>query len=335
MKKLFILLLKFFTPLFVVLMIYAWVDPFKVIWHYDNFYEQSNTLSPPLDKDYVSTTNYDNRYKDEHYDSFIFGNSRSIFYETAIWKKYLPANSKPYHFDASAETMYGIYKKVQYIDGKNEKMNNLLLVLDHLILERDKSLDGHLFAISPQLTGYNNIANFHLQFLRATLSYEFLPIYIEHKVTGKLEPYMTETALRPITYQYDKYTNEMRHIADEKRIADGTFYTPDVMKVFHKREAVQKCSPVVIKKNQKEMLSEIARIFKKQGTKYKITINPLYDQQKLNVADLAYLKKLFGSETVFDFSGINSITENYRNYYENSHYRPHVATAIMSEIYSK
>lgn len=334
MKKLFILLLKFFTPLLVVVAIYAWLDPFKVIWHYNSFYEADTTLSLPLDKDYISTATYDNHYKTENYDSFIFGNSRSVLYQAAEWKKYIPASSKPYHFDAAAETLYGICKKIQYIDSKNEKLNNVLLVFDHMVLGRDKSQNGHLFAVSPQLTGYENIGDFHLQFLRTFFSYKFLPGYIDYKITGKVKPYMTKTTLRKEAFLYDYHTNEMLLTTAEKEIADGTFYTAERMKVFYKRDSVQTYATSVIKENQKKLLTEIARIFKKQGTNYKIVISPLYDQKKPDKADMAYLQTLFGSENIFDFSGINSITNDYRNYFESSHYRPHVATKILNEIYT-
>lgn len=335
MKKLLVLLLKFSLPLLLLLAVYACLDPFKVLWHYDSFYEPDTKVSITLNKDYVSTTTYDNQYKTAHYNSFIFGNSRSVFYETAQWEKYLDGNNKPYHFDASAETLYGICKKIEYIDGKEEKMDNVLLVLDHMILSRDKPLDGHLFVISPQLTGYSNYGEFQIQFLRAFLSYKFLPGYIEYKVTGKVKPYMIEATLDTEAFMYNSYTNEMRHTTSENEIANGTFYTPELMEVFYSRDTIQKHSPVVIKDNQKALLTEIARILKKQGTNFRIIINPLYDQEKLNTADLAYLQKLFGKEAVFDFSGINDITNDYRNYYESSHYRPQAANKVLTEIYGK
>ena len=59
----------------------------------------------------------------------------------------------------------------------------------------------------------------------------------------------------------------------------------------------------------------------------------MYDQKKLNIEDLSILNALFGKENVFDFSGINQITNNLYNYYETSHYRPHVAKKIIDEIY--
>ena len=38
---------------------------------------------------------------------------------------------------------------------------------------------------------------------------------------------------------------------------------------------------------------------------------------KLNESDLIYLKDTFGEDNVFDFSGINEFTNDYRNYYRN------------------
>ncbi|MHA3788826.1 hypothetical protein ACX0HA_11490 [Flavobacterium hauense] len=336
MKKLFVLLLKFSIPLIGVALIYIWADPFKVIWHYNtSFYETNTTVSISMNKDYVSTATYDNHFKDKKYDSFIFGNSRSIIYEISEWKKYIPENSSPYHFDASAETIYGISKKIQYIDSKNEKINNALLVLDHMILNRDKSLEGHSFVISPQLTNYKNLTSFHFQFFKASLSHEFLPGYLEYKITGNVKPYMYRGALNTEDFLYDSITNEMRYTIIDKEIASGKFYTAERMKVFYKRGFVQEYAPAVIQEKQKMQLGEIAEIFKRQGTKYKIIISPLYDQKKLNAADMAYLIKMFGSGNIYDFSGINSITNDYRNYYESSHYRPHVATSILEKAYAK
>ena len=68
-------------------------------------------------------------------------------------------------------------------------------------------------------------------------------------------------------------------------------------------------------------------------TNYRIIISPLYNQIKLNNQDLDYLKQLFGKDNVFDFSGINKFTKDYNNYYESSHYRPHIAREIMQLIY--
>jgi len=40
-----------------------------------------------------------------------------------------------------------------------------------------------------------------------------------------------------------------------------------------------------------------------------------------------------GKKNVYDFSGKNKLTTPIGNYYETSHYRPHVANKIMELIY--
>ncbi|AWH86193.1 hypothetical protein HYN59_14220 [Flavobacterium album] len=333
MKKLVILLIKFFTPLLVIIAIYAWLDPFKVVRHYDTYYKPYNKVSVFLDKDYISTANYDNRYEKEHYDSFIFGNSRSMMYQAAQWQKYIGAGSRPYHFDASNETLFGICKKIAYIDNKQEKLKNVLLVIDRQLLLQTKSNEGHLFEISPQLVNNKNFTDFHLTFFRASLTCKFLPGYVDYKVSGTPKPYMTGNVLDDIPFTYNAVINEMVMTDTERSIAEGTFYTAERMNVFYKRDTIQKVSEACIGIKQKQMLSEISSILKKHGTRLKIVINPLYNQEKLNPKDIAFLKRLFGPDVVYDLSGINSITNDYRNYYENSHYRPQVANIVLKKMY--
>ena len=83
------------------------------------------------------------------------------------------------------------------------------------------------------------------------------------------------------------------------------------------------------------MLQQIATILKKRHCSYKIVLSPIYNQLKLANTDMAYIKQLFGSENIYDFSGINAITNNYTNYYEDSHYRHKVARQILDSIYRR
>jgi hypothetical protein len=91
----------------------------------------------------------------------------------------------------------------------------------------------------------------------------------------------------------------------------------------------------VIGVEQKQLLEKIKEVLAEDHTNYKIVISPLYDQLKLNTNDLNYLYLEFGRQNVYDFSGINDITRDKYTYYENSHYRPFIASRIMDSIYSK
>lgn len=317
----------------IVVTMYIILDPYKVIWHYDSYIESGTcgTIVPNID--YVSTTTFDQNYDKLKYNSFIFGNSRSIFYEIDTWKNYIDKDASCYHFDASGESLYGIYLKVRYIQNKNIKIDNCLLVLDRYTLKKIDSHVGVLFMKAPQLEDNETLLSFHKTTFLACLKWEFVMGYISYKVFGKIE---NNAILNPIIRDYDVHTNEIRYLDIESRIKQNSisFYNADRMEFFYARDSIQTYSDSVITDNQIYFLHYIKTYFDRCNTNYKVIISPLYDQKKINVNDLEKLKTIFGDNRVFDFSGINEMTQDYHNYYENSHYRPHVAAEIMKIIYT-
>lgn len=331
MKKIFI----FASPFIILFIIYIILDPFKVIKNYDSYYVSDEILGVGINMGYVSTSTFENNATVYKYDSFIFGNSRSRFYEIETWKKYLDKNAGCFHFDASLETLYGVYKKMQYLDKKDINIHNALLILDYDTLTQVKSSQGHLFIISPQLENNKNIIDFHLTFFKVFFSPIFLFAYFDYKLSGKVKNYMVkENLLDNTLIHYDLETNETSCPQFEMLIENGEYYTTERMKIFYPRDAAQRYDyPISIYNQQEMMLTEINYILQKHKTNFKIIINPLYDQKKLNSHDLAYLKLLFGENNLFDFSGVNEFTNSYSNYYENSHYRPCVSREILKIIY--
>jgi len=93
MKRFIKRLLKFsvflIIPFLALLVLYVKMDPFKVIKSYDSFYDANKNVWVALNKDFVSTTTFIKNSKHTNYNSFIFGNSRSVFYQIDDWKKYL------------------------------------------------------------------------------------------------------------------------------------------------------------------------------------------------------------------------------------------------------
>ena len=116
MKKFLTNLIRFaIVPLFIVIIWlfgYISLDPYKVIWHYDRFAENNAKAYIILNQDYVSTKTFDNNYKKHLYNSFIFGNSRSIFYQISDWKSHIGQKNSGFHFDASGEALYSLHKKI-------------------------------------------------------------------------------------------------------------------------------------------------------------------------------------------------------------------------------
>lgn len=342
MKKFLLRLFHFslygLIPLLLVAIIYIYYDPFKVLYHYDSFYDDSSSKARvTLNQDYVSTITFINNNPKIKYNSFIFGNSRSIFYQISDWKKHLKDNAVCYHFDASGETIWAIDKKVKYIDELGCDIQNILLILDYATLIQDKPKSDHLGIISPALVNNSNFFKFHRTFFSAFLSPKFFYAFMDYKISNKIKPYMVnEYLLDDRKRSYDKKTNELRFDYFEDLIKENKYYTPERLSKFYKRDTTtQKYYPKCIYDNQKLILEDIASITQKHKTNVKVIINPLYDQLKLNQDDLAYLNTLFGEDNVFDFSGINQFTNDYKNYYESSHYRPHIARKIMEMVYSE
>jgi hypothetical protein len=330
-------LLLFSIPFVLFIGFYFYLDPFKVVRHYDSFYESGKPNYITLNKDYISTENWLNHYDSFRYTSYIFGNSRSMFYNIGAWKNYIGEDSsKCYHFDASGESLYGISKKFSFLAAHNAPIKHALLIVDEALLNMAHNSAGHLFLKDPRISGESNIG-FQVECLKDFFDFSFLRALVDFKVSGKMKDYMQKEFLlddRP--FYYDYVTNEVRLDFFEQMIRNNPhdYYGPR-QGIFYLRDSSrqQYASPRIHDK-QLVLLNIIRDVCKKDGTDCRIVISPLYDQRKLNPGDLKILKQLFGERNVFDFSGINAFTKDIYNYYETSHYRPHIADEIMKIVYS-
>lgn len=323
-------------PILLLLVLYIISDPFQVIGSYNSYYNTDKAGRIATNKDYISTSTYVKNSEKTDYNSFILGNSRSIFYPVSEWKKHLPQNSKCYHFDASAESLWALNKKIEFLHNRNDKIDNVLMVIDYRLLKQDKPKTSHIFITSPMLLNNSNLTKFQSTFFLAFISNPtFMYAYFDFKISDKVKPYMIEKRLidtRPISY--DPETNEIRYDYFEELIKKNEYYTPKRTSVFYKRDtSIQKYAEKAIKDSHKSILLDMQQVFKEHNTNVKIAISPLYDQLKLNKEDLIFLEEVFGKNNVHDFSGINEITNDYRNYYESSHYRKNIATQIMDTLY--
>jgi len=312
------------------LLFYIIIDPFKVIFDYP---EQINTDKPyqiTWNRDYQSTQLFLNNYKKYNYDSFILGNSMSFFYQVTTWEKYIDGNC--IHFNASNESLYGMWRKINLLDSLKVNIKNALIVINSNSLIGTQNSLGHLFIKHPTLSN-ESWFTFH-----ATMFKGFFPkpifAFIDLFFTGKLKPYMYAYGIRNKVWKHDMVTNQISYYIYDQQIKENPeqFYA-DKMKLFVKRDTVQTYNKAVINGKRKILLNNIKNVLKSHKTNYKIIISPLYDQIKFNRIELEYLKNLFGAENIFDFSGINNFTEDYHSFYEGAHYRPVVCDSILGIIY--
>ncbi len=325
----------FSIPVWLFVGLYFYLDPFKVIYHYDRFYDGVNDVVN-LNRDYVSTTLYTQQRKQYDYDSFIFGNSRSLYYETDTWRKHIGDTASCFHFDGANESLFGICKKLEYIDKQGDTIKNALFVIDSYVLRQSENNKQHLYYTSPALTNELGIS-FHLSFFKAFCTLRFAYAYCDFAFSKELKPYMINSNLLLDSKSiYNPVDNGATEPHWEKAIANGSFY--DSAKIAEIENGANsqphgKTEIAVIEEPQIQLLNKCKEILEKHKTNYKVIISPLYEKIPLNHADLNILQQILGHENIFDFSGINKYTSDYHNYYEWSHYRPCVAEQIMEDIY--
>lgn len=333
MNKFILKILLFSLPLFIILLLYFILDPFKVLYNYNSYFDERENGTVFLNTDYVATANFENNYQQYDYTSFIFGNSRAWFYRISDWQKYI-GNEPAYHFDAAGEILYAMHKKILYLDKKEVNIKNALIVLDYSILTAIEPKTGHLGTISPQLVDNENWLDFHVASITGFLNIQFLYAYLDFKISGKMKPYMHKNFLienRP--FSYNPVTNELSFYYYDQQINKNKYYTKEKKKEFYERSDTVTYSPPAIGQIQEKMLKDINNVFRKHNTRFRIIISPLYNQERLSKEDVNRLVSIFGSSNVYDFSGRNSITEDFSNYYETSHYRPPVAERLMEQAY--
>ena len=330
---------KFFVELFVPILLlvglYVITDPYKMIYHYDSYYNASGPSYVGLDNDYVSTTNFDNHNHEFHYNSFIFGNSRSRYYMVNDWRQHLDSSAMCYRFDASNETLLGVYRKLKYA-SRHAEIKNCLLVFDASILATvNNPVGSHLFTPAPQTTEERDWLSFQLAGFKTFCNPKFILAYMDLKLFGQIRGYMKRwNTFNLDSKDYDYRHNEITYPDRELQIDDGTYYDERKMKDwFNQRPQSPYEGMDCIGEEQKHLLHGIDSIFTQHNTNYKIIISPCFDQVELSINDRLILESIFGAKSVFDFSGKNEFTEDYHNYYDCNHYRPCIAKAVLDSIY--
>lgn len=329
-KFIYKILLISFIPI-LLLIGYIFFDPFKVIHQYDNYTSLEMPCTEP-NRDNMSVRKFVENYPKYNYNSFVFGSSRTLAFSPKSWKKHLKNTDSPYMFDASCETLYGIYTKIKYLDSLHIPLNNVLIILC-----RDFTFADHynkmqpLFIKNPLITG-GSYYDFHSVCFKGYLNPKFLYSYYMAKLIKEYKPYMVGF-LFDKRIIYDPIDNQMKLVDLENAIIQDSdkYYNEHPIKSVD-QESIDEFNH--IGKLHFRMLYEIKQIFEKNKSNYKVILPPLYDKVKYTKFDYDLMSDLFGNH-LYDFSGKNEITVNKLNYYEMSHFRPHVGDSIFNIIYKK
>ncbi len=324
-KKIVYTILFFSIPFICLIISYFIFDPFKVLFQYQNYYDDY-FIEP--NRDFVSVEKFLQNKDSLKYNSFLFGSSRLMAWRTDSWCKYIN-NCRAFHFDAYKDNIVGIYKKINLIDQQKIKIDNAILVIDYEIISHTEDTLSRLFIKHYIYSDYSKI-KFHFLFFKEYFKNNFFIEYLDYKMFRKQREYMTQI---DFNQKYaDTYTNDffIHNLDREIEEQPEKFYAK---KNFYHRDTIQSFYQETILQAQNNILKEIKNIFDRHNTDYKIVISPNFEQKKLNLNDMLILYQIFDKQNIYDFSGINSLTNDITNYYDIYHYQPKVADSILRKIY--
>ncbi len=302
-------------------------DPFKILRTYEEYPEN---FAKSLNRDRISTQVFLNNKDKFQYKSFIFGSSRSSVFYARNWGKHIN-DSIPYHFDASCETISGISTKLQFIEKHNQKIENVLVVLDKSNFGYETDTLGSVFVQDYRVSGLP-WWKYHLIFINTYFSKGYFVSFYDYLLTGKYKNYM-RSFLEFRNINYTPIVNDFIFTSFINEIKSDSVKYYNQPNFFYERKKEKVMGEKSIKEYQIKYLRAIKAVFDRNKTEYKIVVGPTYDQKYFNEEDLNILKNYFGKENVYDFSGINDYTNNKTNFYEIYHYKPNVANDIMQKIY--
>ena len=327
MKKLITKGLLLLLPFCIMVSVFIILDPLKVIHEYP-----SPTTAGVMMNDRLYQAKWLNK-KSENYDAFIFGSSRSKAFKTWNWEKLLPEKVMPFHLGVNDETLFGVLKKLEYLDRNNYKIKYALFPIDHRILQLQENQEAHIFREYYEVSG-EAAGEYYKKYFTAFLNPNFLKYYFEWKKTGVISKEKNEYLWDP-GFEYIQKNGDIIYARMDKEISNDSsnYYNQEKSIVFYERKESE--AKKLLNEKGIKMLQEIKNILVKHNTNYQIIITPNYDLKKINSEDFKTMKRIFDSTKVSDFSGLNEHTNDYKKFYEERHFKPYIANQVMKISYSK
>lgn len=314
----------------IILLSFFVLDPFRVLRKYESY-----SYSPVvLNRDYISVECFLNNYQNYSYNSFILGNSQTLGVLTTDWKAFLPANAIPYHFDASAESLYGIYAKMKLLNEKGLDIDNaVLFIREDNLYETGESGDSHIFIKHPAIS-QRPAYRFYLPFLRAYFQKFFFLKYLDRVISGVYKAYM-KGFLESRKVVYTQVNNDLILEDMEYYVTHSpdSFYAAN-RALFSNRDTLRPDTGFKLTGYQQiEQLMDIRKILDQHATDYRIVIAPSYNCLVVNPENLRMLKVIFGRDRVYDFSGLNEFSRDQTGFYDLVHFRPYVGKRMLEKMY--
>lgn len=241
----------FLVPFFVLAGIYFYDDPFKVLREYKK-YDNDPIF---LNEDYIGWKTYKNYRDSLHFDSFILGNSCTMAFLTSDWEKYLNGE-KAIRLYGTAQRLAAVHRKVMALDKQQDKIANVLLIVDPTLLREHQLSSGYMHLLPPEISGMNKF-KFQSQFAQEFFNPKFMIPYMDYRICHHYRPYM-RGIVNPDKNIRNTVTNDLWNPREEEIAELGDYYWEKYKKRFRPRSGQDQTYPPVLMKPQIKLLSEMA-----------------------------------------------------------------------------
>lgn len=330
MKKFILTISCFFViPIILLLSIYYWTDPFKILKPFDiNDVDATN-------REYMSTELFIKNKDSIEYNSFIFGSSRAGGFNTYTWKMYLGDNARPYLFQAWSETLSGIYLKLDFLDKNDINIDNAILLFDIPSTFAKEQLPTEVLTLKHYC--FTNTSHFQYsmtQFYNFCQKPSLWISSIKKKINNTQIPYSADL----ITNDWEaKNKDNYDYLPAQDSLKSCSEKTRKTFLYNHEKNKnkPQKVSNQLINNEFLSILEDIKKILSKHKTNYHIVISPAIcsSNPRINQEDLAIIENIFGKDKVHNYSECNDITNDYNNFSDPGHFGLRAGYMIFEDIY--
>lgn len=313
-KKLFILIT---VSIVLIGLLNVLIDPYGV------FGRNPNSCSEPNER-YVKMTYLSNH--PDAFDGFLMGSSRIGSTEPSLLKNHFPKN-KFYNLTISAGTLGEFEEMIETMIKARIKPRVIYLqidVYDNLLTYKNER-SKLLLRMKPENSLKEKIAFFKDYLL-------LLP-----NNTNTIQQMKLDLGIHKRSSRYDFYSTGCWYAdAKEKNIRQNPLLYVKNEETFHKFFNKTIPSNQIVMMKNLESLRKIKQLSYDNNIQLILFVTP-HNHKMLDAIGMhaykIFLQSLAEVTEYWDFSGYNSVTVNDLNYYEYSHYRPHVAKWIVSRIF--
>lgn len=310
--------LKFFftssiISITVLILINYIIDPFNVF--NSKFLKYQFQMNERFIKiDYLAENN-------QKFNGYMFGSSRIGTTSPKILEKYF-RNKKFYNFTISSANLYDYLIYLKYFIKEGYSFDSLYLQLDlNDMYKYGREKSDYLRKMHPNVSD-DSLFTYYFSYLIG-----FFPDNIEGKIKRNI------SSKSPVDYSLE--TGKWAKPQNEKAIIKNCEeYQKDISSFNEKRK--REISYTKSKQNIRA-LKEIVNITKKNKIKLYVFVTPhnqnMMDRFKKDEY-LNYIADMAKVTPFYNFSGYNTITLDNCNYYEYSHYRPHVGKLVAARIFN-